>query len=202
MSKPVSITVIPNGPLKISAENITFRYCGAELEVTGDNAFLCRCGESSNAPFCDGSHKKVGFVAEPSDAEKREIKVWEGNTLRTFFNPNICMHVFYCQPLKELRQRELDGDVDAGAEIARVVQSCPSGALTWEAKVEVPVPNETPAADIEITQGGEIRIQCDFEINTELQERQPGDRVTLCRCGQSKNKPWCDGRHKKRDGFK
>jgi CDGSH-type Zn-finger protein len=34
------------------------------------------------------------------------------------------------------------------------------------------------------------------------EERQVSDRATLCRCGLSKNKPWCDGQHKKRDGFR
>lgn len=205
MTKPISLTVLDNGPLKISGEDMTIRYCGEPVSVEGSDVYVCRCGESKNPPFCDGSHAKTGFVAEPPTGEKKKVHVWEGNTLRTFFNPNACMHVFYCKPLKELRARELDGDADAAAEIARVVQSCPSGALTYESKgpSEVATPAAVDgAANIDIVEGGEVRIQCAFEINEELQERQDNDRATLCRCGLSKNKPWCDGRHKKRPDFK
>ena len=82
-----------------------------------------------------------------------------------------------------------------------MVRSCPSGALSYEGK-DVAAPQAADLAEVEIMEGGEVRIQCDFEINAELQERQVSDRATLCRCGLSKNKPWCDGQHKKRDGFR
>ncbi len=201
MSKNISLTVIENGPLKISGEGMTVRYCGEPVQVEGEDVYVCRCGESSNPPFCDGSHAKTGFVAEPPEGATKDIHVWEGKNIRTFFNPNACMHVFYCKPLKELRKRELEGDSDAAAEIARVVQSCPSGALSYEAK-DVPAPAVAEQPDIDIMEGGELRIQRGFEINAELQERQAADRATLCRCGLSKNKPWCDGRHKKRPNFR
>lgn len=202
MSTSLNIHVIENGPLKLSAESVSLRYCGQQIELEpGSDVFLCRCGESKNAPFCDGSHNATGFDGSGKEGEGRPVRVWEGNTIRTYFNPNACMHVFYCKPLKELRERELAGDAAAAEEIARVVQTCPSGALTFESKtVEC---EETPShADVEIVEGGEIRIQCAFDINAALHERQPNDRATLCRCGLSANKPWCDGRHKKRDGFR
>ncbi len=203
MTQRVSVTVIDGGPLKISGDGVTVQYCGEPVAVeSGSDVYLCRCGASANPPFCDGSHSREGFVGEPGQGDPKDVHVWEGKTMRTFFNPNACMHVFYCQPLKELRARELEGDAEAAAEIARVVRSCPSGALSYEAKDEVPAPTESTGADIEIMEGGEVRIQCDFDINATLHERQATDRATLCRCGLSKNKPWCDGRHKKRQGFR
>ena len=198
MSKKLQITVTP-GPLKISGESVSIRYCGNAVPAEGD-VYLCRCGQSANAPFCDGSHNRVGFVAEPGVGKTRDVQVWEGNTIRTFFNPNVCMHVFKCQSLKALRDAELDGDADAAKQIAEVVMACPSGALTYESKtVNAQAVHDV---DIDIMEGGEIRVQCAFEINAELGERQPHDRGTLCRCGLSQNKPWCDGRHKKREGFR
>jgi len=202
MSKPLSVTVLDNGPLKVSGDEIRLRYCGEPIAVeAGKDVYLCRCGGSADPPFCDGTHNTQGFVAEPPAGASKELRVWEGRNIRTTFNPNACMHVFYCKPLKELRQRGLDGDDHAAAEIARVVMSCPSGALSYEAKA-VSAPAVDQDADIDVMEGGEVRIQCAFQINTDLLAHQDGDRATLCRCGLSKNKPWCDGRHKKRADFR
>jgi CDGSH-type Zn-finger protein len=202
MPKRVSLTVLENGPIKLSSEAVSLNYCGESVDVeAGKDLYLCRCGGSKNPPFCDGSHSKNGFDGGSLDRPLREIRVWEGKTIRTFFNPNTCMHVFYCKPLKQLRERELAGDEAAAAEIARVVRSCPSGALAYESQ-SVADPDAAHEVQIDIMEGGELRVQCDFEINAELQEHQSSDRATLCRCGLSKNKPWCDGRHKKRDDFR
>lgn len=57
------ITVMPNGPLMIEG-NLTVNKNSGETIKEGEKLFLCRCGHSSNKPFCDGSHKKAGFEAE------------------------------------------------------------------------------------------------------------------------------------------
>ena len=201
----IQLTVFDNGPYKLSGENLTLRFGSEDVAVeAGSDIYLCRCGDSSNAPFCDGTHGKVGWVAEPPKEAKKKLVVWEGNTVRTVFNPNACMHVFKCKPLKELRKAELEGDSSAAAEIARVARSCPSGALRYEAKgdTDIPVPSALDGADVHVIEGGEIRIQVPFEVSMDLQEGQAEDRATLCRCGKSANKPWCDGAHKKREGFR
>ncbi len=201
MTQPISITVLDNGPLKISCGAATVRYCGEPVQTGEGDVYVCRCGLSSKPPYCDGSHGREGFVAEPAASEAGDVKVWEGRNIRTTFNPSACMHVFYCKPLKELRQRELDGDDDAAAEIARVVASCPSGALGYEATAVAPL--DTPDESIiDIIEGGEVRIRGPFEINAKQLTGQDGVRATLCRCGLSKNKPWCDGRHKGRREFR
>ena len=201
MAESVDVHVIPNGPLKVS--NATqVNFCGERVATDGD-IYLCRCGESANAPFCDGSHGKVGFNGACETTPDKEIRVWEGQTLRTFFNPNVCMHVFYCKPLKELRAKELEGDTDAATEIIRVVGTCPSGALSYETKAEVAEPEAAVGLpEIDIMEGGEIRLQCAFTINEDLRERQTSEKATLCRCGRSKSKPWCDGRHLRRKDFR
>jgi CDGSH-type Zn-finger protein len=202
MSKPIRVTVTENGPLRIDGEELTLRSFGEDIEIEpGRSVWLCRCGQSQKPPFCDGSHRRIGFEADEPAGNLKEIRVWEGRTIRTFFNPNACMHVFKCKPLKELRRRELEGDDEAAAEIAAVVRTCPSGALSFEA-VDVEAAEPEGLTHIEVIEGGEVRVQAEFEINAELHERQCTDRATLCRCGLSKNKPWCDGRHKKREDFR
>ncbi len=59
------ITVNDNGPLKIEG---SFELCDGAGSVFGLGekkvVFLCRCGQSQNKPFCDGSHKKTGFESK------------------------------------------------------------------------------------------------------------------------------------------
>ncbi|MFT4979737.1 MAG: CDGSH-type Zn-finger protein [Myxococcota bacterium] len=191
----INVFVIPDGPLKVSNPG-SVTFCGEPLDVEGD-VYFCRCGKSTNAPFCDGTHKKVGFSGACEERPGKAVATWEGQTLRTFFNPNTCMHVFYCKPLKALREQEQAGDAAAAEEIIRVIGLCPSGALSYELKADIEAPDTTPSGPaVEVMEGGEIRLKGTFAINEPLLERQSGDRATLCRCGMSKNKPWCDGRHK------
>lgn len=56
------ITVNKNGPLKIKG-NLTIKHIDGR-EETKEEAYLCRCGQSENKPFCDGAHKKCGFKDE------------------------------------------------------------------------------------------------------------------------------------------
>ena len=197
---PVGVTVLPDGPLQLRGVS-SLTFCGTPLEVAGELT-LCRCGETAGPPFCDGSHARVAFVGKSEPTEPQPLRTWEGRRLRTHFNPNACMHVFYCKPLDALRERELAGDEAAAGEIARVVDQCPSGALSYETDAELVAPPPASRADVEIVEGGELRIRRAFEIDAPLHERQPNDRATLCRCGLSKNKPWCDGRHKAKRGFR
>lgn len=57
------ITVIPNGPLMVEGKLSVNKMSGENIKE-GEKIFLCRCGHSSNKPFCDGSHKKAEFKAE------------------------------------------------------------------------------------------------------------------------------------------
>lgn len=60
---PLAITAIENGPLRLRGALEICCGSGRLIERTAE-AWLCRCGQSNNKPFCDGSHKKSGFQAE------------------------------------------------------------------------------------------------------------------------------------------
>ena len=60
---PLAISPQPNGPLKIEGNLELCSGTGRVIE-RGAQVFLCRCGASKNKPFCDGSHKAAGFVAD------------------------------------------------------------------------------------------------------------------------------------------
>ena len=61
----VTITVRPNGPYKIVGPIRLVDADGRAFELPeGSAVVLCRCGHSSTKPFCDSTHKRIGFVAE------------------------------------------------------------------------------------------------------------------------------------------
>ena len=53
----------PNGPFMVQGPVKLQDAEGNEINVDSDPIFLCRCGDSSNKPFCDGTHGKNGFEA-------------------------------------------------------------------------------------------------------------------------------------------
>jgi CDGSH-type Zn-finger protein len=70
-ANPIKVTTLKNGPFRVTGDNIQL------LDAAG-NAFglggrttlsLCRCGQSSNKPFCDGSHNHHGFQDDPQARE-------------------------------------------------------------------------------------------------------------------------------------
>ncbi len=60
----VTITPRANGPYIVQGDFKVVDAQGIEYSVEGDVITLCRCGESENKPFCDGSHRSAGFEAE------------------------------------------------------------------------------------------------------------------------------------------
>jgi CDGSH-type Zn-finger protein len=57
----VRIKALKNGPLEVTGTVEVSDASGALRPSDEDPIYLCRCGHSANKPFCDGSHKKVGF---------------------------------------------------------------------------------------------------------------------------------------------
>lgn len=58
----VTITIRENGPYRVEGTVVLQDADGNEYE-TKSTMFLCRCGASTNKPFCDGTHSKIGFEA-------------------------------------------------------------------------------------------------------------------------------------------
>ena len=57
------ITIMPDGPIMVEG-NLTVNKMSGENIKEGEKLFLCRCGESTNKPFCDGKHKAAEFKAD------------------------------------------------------------------------------------------------------------------------------------------
>ena len=107
-------------------------------------------------------------------------------------------HVFdtSCRPWIQTDQGTRD-------EIAAAVAKCPTGSLQFydgDSAPEAPVEAEGDAL-IQPRPDGPLILHGDFKIiNADGSELQAGERVVLCRCGKSANKPFCDGSHA-RSGF-
>lgn len=65
----MKVTAMQNGPLLIETSSATLNKGDKEEKLEGKMIAFFRCGHSANKPFCDGSHKKMGFEAEAAEVE-------------------------------------------------------------------------------------------------------------------------------------
>ena len=65
----MKITIVENGPIIVKAATEVSVRVGADAETKSDAIALCRCGQSSKKPFCDGSHRDVGFEASAGELD-------------------------------------------------------------------------------------------------------------------------------------
>ncbi|MEE8046350.1 MAG: CDGSH iron-sulfur domain-containing protein [Dehalococcoidia bacterium] len=207
----VTITETADGPLVIDGR-INLIDAGRNEIATRGKARLCRCGMSNAKPFCDNSHQPSDFGAESGQSEEEFLnpkpvsrrREYSGDGLKVSFDASLCIHVGECLRLSpevfDLRSRpwiNLEGaDVQ---KIVDTVRACPSGALRYELddpeSVEIGTDDEDPPV-VRAWRNGPIRVKGKVKIvSKDGKTVLEGDRVSLCRCGASRNKPFCDNSH-------
>jgi CDGSH-type Zn-finger protein len=62
---PTEIVACPDGPLLVRGDVRIVNAEGAEIPRRRRTVALCRCGKSTLKPYCDGTHKAIGFRTEP-----------------------------------------------------------------------------------------------------------------------------------------
>jgi CDGSH-type Zn-finger protein/truncated hemoglobin YjbI len=161
--------------------------------------------------LCDGSHASSGFsdAKDPKRVPDRR-DTYPGQQLTIFDNRGICQHSGLCTDRLATVFRSgaepfvapSGGRMD---EIIRAVRDCPSGALSYavdqaEARAQVDWDGTRPPS-IEVTRDGPYRITGGIGLAGaagQPEERAAGasrEHYALCRCGQSRNKPFCSGMH-------
>jgi CDGSH-type Zn-finger protein len=207
-----SITVAANGPYLVAGGLTLHRRRDVQSELgepmtwmttstleTKDRYALCRCGQSGNKPFCDGTHARVGFeaddVAGGSYDDRAEVV---GGDLNVRYDKGICVHAGFCGTTVTNVWDEAvkTGDTAARMHTIAMIEHCPSGALTYQLDGVVNEPLFPQS--VAVVNDGPLWVTAGVPVissdGTLLETR---NRVTLCRCGNSSNKPLCDGSHKK-----
>ena len=134
-------------------------------------------------------------------SEKKQIYTFEGENIDTDWDGRLCIHIGECTRAKgELFKNGRDpwGEPDRAEpdHVAEVVRRCPTGALTYRRKdgggAEVAPTTNT----VVVANNGPLYLSGDLAIDgAPVDMAGVRTRAALCRCGDSKNKPFCDNTH-------
>jgi len=162
---------------------------------------LCRCGHSSNKPFCDGTHVVIGFSGKKDeDRIPDEMENYEGTDIIIHDNRGVCSHRGHCTDhlpnvFRMKHKPWINPDVENPDEEARVIKMCPSGALSYTKEGVLHKDLERDRRVI-ISKDGPYDVEGGIELKDQNGNTpESKEHFTLCRCGGSKNKPFCDGKH-------
>jgi CDGSH-type Zn-finger protein len=213
------IKVSKNGPYIVSGEiPIQKQVIIADSDGTANEwqpstkyppqktCLLCRCGQSKNKPFCDGTHAKTGFNGTENAGEEpylNQPKKIDGPTLKLKDTEDLCASARFCHRAGGIWNLVPKSDDPESKQVAiEETCDCPSGRLVIADKKtgKVLEPNlpksigliEDPAMGV----SGPIWVRGGVPVESaDGKTYKIRNRVTLCRCGKSGNKPFCDSSH-------
>jgi len=199
MTQTPSIECRPDGPYLVKDVAALENSRGEPLECKPVMA-LCRCGGAATKPFCDGTHKKNGFSGAKEARAAATRDVYRGKKITIYDDREICAHSARCSDnlaavFKYGSEPWIDPD-GAGIEaIIGTVRKCPSGALSYAIDGIEAQPVER-APGITVTKNGPYAVVGNVPLGGQAAgDTAASECYTLCRCGASKNKPFCDGTH-------
>jgi CDGSH-type Zn-finger protein len=217
--KEAKIKVTKNGPYLVSgkmplqkqviiadSEGTATEWKPSTKYAPQEKCALCRCGQSKNKPFCDGTHIRVGFDGTETAGEEaylNEAEEIDGPTLKLADIEELCASARFCHRAGGIWNLVPESDDQEKKQIAiEETCDCPSGRLVIEDKqtgkhIEPKFTKsigliEDPAMGV----SGPIWVRGGVPVESaDGKTYRVRNRVTLCRCGKSKNKPFCDSSH-------
>jgi CDGSH-type Zn-finger protein len=214
-SRGPRIAIRPNGPYVVSGgvplvvkrpiETERGEPVGWLKETTLDEGAayaLCRCGGSLRKPFCDGTHATNSFDGSDAEARTGPVKDYAGESMTVHDDRTICEHAGFCgnQATNVWKMMRNTGDANVRSQVIAMVERCPSGALSWSSsdsdgtarRIEPDLP-----VQVAVIPDGPLWVTGGLPVTASSgQALEARNRLTLCRCGSSSNKPFCDGTHK------
>jgi CDGSH-type Zn-finger protein len=208
------IKVVEDGPYRVSGTPLVRMRALYSDEGDGvewvrgapighpDPVELCRCGRSKTKPFCDGTERTAAFdgteTADRRPTAERRRDCEADSPLQLTDDRSLCAHMAFCGQGKVnawslARESE---DPDNRERVIWMVRRCPSGRLQYRIvpdpePVEEDLPSEVAVvADGPLWVRGGVPVEAADGFRYEVR-----NRVALCRCGHSQNKPFCDGSH-------
>jgi CDGSH-type Zn-finger protein len=221
VTKPVEakIVVSENGPYIVTgrvplavqtivpdAEGFSWDWQKGREFNTAATYALCRCGQSKHKPFCDGSHATSEFDGRETATRQpfvRQAETLEGPTRLLEDAENLCAFARFCDPggkVWSLIERTDDPKVQQLVD--REAGHCPSGRLVVLDKLTRKAIEPTLPPSIGVVEdpamecSGPLWVRGGLRIESaDGKPYEIRNRVTLCRCGASSNKPFCNGSH-------
>jgi CDGSH-type Zn-finger protein len=218
-NKQVSVVISRDGPYIVSGDApLTEEIIGANAEGESmqwrrgkaydapEKYALCRCGQSAKAPFCDGTHARVGFdgtETAPRTPYAQQARIFDGPDLSLMDARHLCADARFCDPNgKVWTQVARTDDPEVRAMFLSQVHNCPAGRLlAFDKAAGKTIEQHSPLAiglieDPVEDCSGPIWLRGGVVLTSaDGHQHEKRNNMTVCRCGASKNKPFCDGTH-------
>jgi CDGSH-type Zn-finger protein len=191
----------------ISGRNaVALRWAKGDNYPLRQGYALCRCGQSAAKPYCSGMHAETGFKGTETSGSKkyaRQAGKTSGPAIILTDAVRFCASARFCDRGAGAWEFTKDSGNPKSKKLAiREACDCPSGRLVvWDRKTGKPIEPkfkksisiiEDPGAGV----SGPIWVKGGVAVvSSDGKAYEVRNRVTLCRCGQSRNKPFCDGTH-------
>lgn len=177
-----------------------------EKYSTKGEYYLCRCGKSSNKPFCDHTHQKIEFDGTETASKETYEKQAEKNIgpgMDLMDAPSLCARARFCHRQGGTWDLTMKSDNSEAKKIAiEEACNCSSGRLTAiDKKTGKPIepefiPSVSVTEDVPAKVSGPLWVKGGIPIeSSDGSTYEIRNRQTICRCGKSCNKPFCDGSH-------
>jgi CDGSH-type Zn-finger protein len=217
--KKAKIVIAKNGPYIVSGG----LPLGKEISEIGDEGeperwakgkrypsqevyALCRCGQSKNKPFCDSTHGSVGFDGTETASRKsfaEQAIQLDGPAIAMMDAESLCAVARFCHGKGNVWNLiSRSDDPESRKAVIHEACNCPSGRLVaHDRKTGKPIeplfkPSISLIEDPQAKSSGPIWVKGGVTIESgDGRSYETRNRVTLCRCGRSSNKPFCDGCH-------